>query len=439
MEIQMEGGKTFFALPLVAPSIRQAATISKLFHLVVNPRYLRSSLALLLFAALALCACSTVPAEQANRLSGEQVKLLERHTRTEPSLTAKSSTMKPAIVAMPLAKSAAQPVFTYRYEGATYTIDDYLKRQPVTALLIAKNGAIVYERYQFGRTAQHYYLSNSIAKSFTGLAMGFAQAEGKIPSFDVLAQSYVPALKGMAYGETKLRNLMRMGSGVRFIETHQPNDDLSKFGNVVRKDGIVNAAKQFNEREAPQGSRFYYAGVEPALLSAVIQSATGASVASFLEPRLWQAIGAEGAAYWQQDPTGLNMTHCCITALPHDYLRLGVILANNGKRPDTGKQVIPREYLFDSTDWHRVDEPFKPYNKANRGTTGYGNFFWLQTSEARRFMMLGTYGQAIFVDPATKLVMVHFAVNSSVHMADTTMDRERGALWRAVVQHYGKW
>ena len=32
--------------------------------------------------------------------------------------------------------------------------------------------------------------------------MGFAQAEGKIPSFDALAQAYVPALQGTAYGET---------------------------------------------------------------------------------------------------------------------------------------------------------------------------------------------------------------------------------------------
>lgn len=424
---------------MVAPPIRQVAPISKFLQRVGTIATLLIRLAPLLIAAFALSACNTMPASQANRLSSEQLTLLERHTRTEPSLTAKSSTMKPATVPMPLAKSAAAPAFTYRYEGTTHTVDDYLLHQPVTALLIAKDGAIVYERYQFGRTAQHPYLSNSIAKSFTGLAMGFAQAEAKIPNFDALAQSFVPALKGTAYGETKLRNLMRMGSGVRFIETHQPNDDLAKFGIGARKDGIVNAAKQFNEREAPQGSRFYYAGVEPALLSAVIQSATGMSVASYLESRLWQAIGAEGAAHWQQDPTGLNMTHCCITALPHDYLRLGIVLANDGKRPDTGKQVIPREYLLDSTDWHRVDEPFKPYSKANRGNTGYGNFLWLQASEARRFVMLGTYGQAIFVDPANKLVMVHFAVNSSVHMTDTTMDRERGALWRGVVQNYGRW
>ena len=390
-------------------------------------------------AAFALGACSTLPPDQSNRLSSDQLRRLDQYTRTAPGVIAKSSTMRPAAAPMPLAKSASAPSIAWRHAGTTYSTDDYLQRQPVMALLIAKDGVIVYERYQFGRTAQQNYLSNSMAKSFTGLAMGFAQAEGRIPSFDALVQSYVPALQGTAYGETTLRNLMRMGSGVRFQETHQPNDDLSKFGTAVRKDGIVKGAKLFQEREAPQGSRFYYAGVEPALLSAVIQSATGGSVASYLEPRLWQAIGAEGTAFWLQDPAGLNMTHCCITALPRDYLRLGIVLANDGKRPDTGKQVIPREYLLDSTDWHRLDAPFKPNSPANRSNWGYSNFFWLQASEARRFALLGVYGQAIFVDPANRLAMVHLAVNSSVHMAETTMDRERAALWRGVVQHFGRW
>lgn len=403
------------------------------------PVFFKPHLVLFWAAAFALGACSPLPLIPSSRLSSDQLTRLDQYTRTAPGVVAKSSTMRPAAAPMLLAESVNAPSIAWRHAGTTHSTDDYLQRQPVMALLIAKDGVIVYERYQFGRTAQQNYLSNSMAKSFTGLAMGFAQAEGSIPSFDALVQSYVPALQGTVYGETTLRNLMRMGSGVRFQESYLPNDDLSKFGTAVRKDGIVQAAKLFQQREAPQGSRFNYAGVEPALLSAVIQSATGGSVASYLEPRLWQAIGAEGTAFWLQDPAGLNMTHCCITALPRDYLRLGIVLANDGKRPDTGKQVIPREYLLDSTDWHRLDAPFKPNSPANRSNLGYSNFFWLQGTEARRFALLGIYGQAIYVDPASKLVMVHLAVNSSVHMADTTMQQERAALWRGVVQHFGQW
>jgi len=385
--------------------------------------------------APAASAQATAPAHEGHRLTPAQQRQLERHTMGVSSRAAASSTMQPAATPMPLPRVATTPPYQWRVDGATLGIDDYFKRQPVMAVLIAKDGVIQYEHYQYGLTAQHRYLSNSMAKSFTSLAMGFALSEGKVSTLDALTQTYLPELKGTAYGETTLRNLMRMGSGVKFSETYKPDDDSTRFRDARFRVGVVQATKLFNDREVPQGSRFNYASIETALIGAVLKAAAGESVTSYLESRLWQAIGAEGAARWELDRTGLELTQCCITALPHDYLRLGIVLANDGRRPDTGKQVIPLDYLIESTDWHRAEPPFRPQPPG----TGYSNFFWLQSSEARRFVLLGVHGQAIFVDPANKLVMLHLAASEAAKVGDTSMARERAALWRGVVQHYGKW
>ena len=59
----------------------------------------------------------------------------------------------------------------------------------------------------------------------------------------------------------------------------------------------------------------------------------------------------------------------------------------------------------------------------------------------RRFVLLGVYGQAIYVDPALKLVMVHLAVGADAR-ADASgahLGQERDALWRGVVARYGAW
>ena len=390
-------------------------------------------------ALLATVACTTVPSHgptlESHRLTPAQQRQLERHTQGVPSKFAASSAMQPAVAPMPLPRSASTPPYQWRLDGNTVSIDDYFKRQPVMAVLIAKDGVIQYERYQYGLSAQHRYLSNSMAKSFTSLAMGFALNEGKVFSLDALTQAYVPELRGTAYGETTLRNLMRMGSGVKFSETYKPDDDSTRFRDARNRVGVVQASKLFNDREVPQGSRFNYASIEPALIGAVLKAATGESVTGYLEQRLWQAIGAEGAARWELDRTGLELTQCCITALPHDYLRLGIVLANDGQRPENGRQVIPRDYLLESTDWHRAESPFRPQPPG----TGYSNYFWLQGSAARRFVLLGVHGQAIFVDPANKLVMLHLAASEAAKVGDTTMASERAALWRGVVQHYGKW
>jgi CubicO group peptidase (beta-lactamase class C family) len=53
--------------------------------------------------------------------------------------------------------------------------------------------------------------------------------------------------------------------------------------------------------------------------------------------------------------------------------------------------------------------------------------------------LLGVYGQAIFVDPAQKLVMVHLAANATAKAGQTSMGREMGSLWYGLVTHSGKW
>ena len=66
-----------------------------------------------------------------------------------------------------------------------------------------------------------------MAKTITAMLFGIAVKDGKIRSLDDRAQDYVPALKGSAYGETSLRALLTMSSGVAFSETYGPDDDLS--------------------------------------------------------------------------------------------------------------------------------------------------------------------------------------------------------------------
>ncbi len=69
----MGGGKPFFALSLVARPIRQAALISKLLQIAAIVANLLSRFALLLLAAFALSACSSMPPRSANHY-GDRVE-----------------------------------------------------------------------------------------------------------------------------------------------------------------------------------------------------------------------------------------------------------------------------------------------------------------------------------------------------------------------------
>ncbi len=318
------------------------------------------------------------------------------------------------------------------------TVNDYLARQRVTGLLIVKEGVIQVERYQYGRTRSDRFTSESIAKSITALAAGIALGEGKIRSLDDRAETYAPNLRGTLYGGTALRNLLRMASGARYLQTYDFTGDTRRFSQEISRAGIESAARLITDRATDEGSHFHYASSEATVVGAALRGATGGSISAYLTPRLWQAIGAETSALWRTERTGLEVTLANFNATLRDYARLGTVLAYNGVRPDEPtKQIIPRNFLLDATDWKRVPEPFRP-GKATP-YWGYGYFFWLFPGEERRFAMIGVYGQSIFVDPALRLVMVEMGVNKTPEAGQSSLDRERRAFWRGVVSHYGKW
>ena len=170
-------------------------------------------------------------------------------------------------------------------------------------------------------------------------------------------------------------------------------------------------------------------------LTLLLRAVTGTSVSEYLTTRLWQPMGAEADATWIRTKDGTEVGSGSFNAVLRDYGRLGILLANDGALD--GRQIVPKDYLLDATDWRRQPEAFAP-SKATP-YFGYGYQFWLFPGEKRRFALLGVYGQSIFVDPELKLVMVITAAAKNASVGKESFARERNALWRGVVAKYGSW
>jgi CubicO group peptidase (beta-lactamase class C family) len=337
---------------------------------------------------------------------------------------------------LPLPHVTSEPKIDYWF-NQIYTVDDFLARQRITGLLLIKDGQILIERYQYDRTAATHFVSNSMAKSIVSLAVGIALAEGKIGSLDDSVSKYEPKLAGSLYGETSIRNLLRMSSGVRFNETAEPNDDLQRFSNArYNQVGNIEALRAFKIRDAAQGTRFHYASSETVVLAVMLRAVTGGSLSEYLTKRLWQPMGAESDATWGRTLDGLESASGSFSATLRDYGRLGILLANDGALGD--KQLVPKQYLLDATDPHRQPDAFAP-GRAPSTTWGYGYQFWIFSGDKRRFALLGAYGQSIFVDPELKLVMVITAAGKYADSGKETLGGERDALWRGVIRQYGSW
>ncbi len=334
-----------------------------------------------------------------------------------------------ASVPWKLTRATAEPAVRYEHDGKTLTLDDYLARNPTTGLLIARGDTILVERYQYARTDRQRLTSFSMAKTVTAMLLGIAVAEGRIRSVDDTAATYVPALAGTEYGGTSLRDLLQMSSGVRFIERYTGRDDVMRLwlDTVVQDSaGGVDAVKPYNERLRRPGTKFSYASVETQVLGLALRDAVGRSLSDYLQEKIWGPMGAEADATWLIDRAGQEAAYCCLNAVLRDFARLGLVLAHDGRRGD--RQLIPREWLLTATTVHPDDWHLKPY--AATFFYGYGYQTWILPGDRRMFAALGAHGQAIFVDPASRLVMVH----TSVSKEPADLLAEARALWRGVTE-----
>lgn len=343
---------------------------------------------------------------------------------------------------LPLKKSTSEPTFRYRFDTRTLTLDDYMQRQRATGLLVLKDGEIVAERYNYNLTADMRMLSASMAKTIVALALGKAREEGLIRSFNDTAATYAPELAGTLYGETRIVNLLRMASGARFIEDYSGTDDRARFNLAMHSHGTARAARTVTERATPEGESFNYAGAQTHMLGLVLRGATGRSICNYVEEKLWQPLGAEAAASWLLNPLDhVESTGGGFNATLRDYARLGWLMANDGEL--RGQQVVPRDYLIAMTDANAQPEAFRPGHMQHKGSTyfGYGFQVWLMPGSHRRFALQGIHGQAIFVAPDLKLVVVHTAVGKDAagDASGKHLGAERDALWRGIVARYGNW
>ncbi len=341
-------------------------------------------------------------------------------------------------VVMPLPKAEKEP-WGFRWRVGNQgglTVDDFLNRQRVMGLLVIKDGVIQVERYQYERTVDQRFLSNSMAKSILSLGIGFA-VQDKLLNLDKTADSYVPDLKGTIYGEATLKNLLRMSSGARIEETYSGQDDLAKYNRASISGGVATGAKALEVRAYPQGEKFNYASAETEILALVLRSVLPETISEYLSRKLWKPMGAEQSALWQAYRDGLEKASGNFNATMRDYGRLGVVLANDGYRPDTREQIIPKSYLEDATRADRQPEQFRP----GRATPyfGYGYQFWTFPGPKHRFALQGTYGQVIYVDPEAKLVMVLTTANKTAKSGGTTLGAETDAFWRGLVNHWSRW
>ena len=104
----------------------------------------------------------------------------------------------------------------------------------------------------------------------------------------------------------------------------------------------------------PAGSHFEMSPANPQLLALVAARETGVRYAQLLEEKLWSQLASADARAILDHARGNIAAHCCFTAAAADWLRLGLMLADDGRIGS--RQLLPAGFISEMA----VDSPVHP-------------------------------------------------------------------------------
>lgn len=299
--------------------------------------------------------------------------------------------------------------FAFHSEGETYDIYDYISRNRITGLLLMKNDDVVFENYQQGNDQTSRWVSMSMAKSIASTLVGVAIKNGCIKDIDQALLDYLPELKGGAYEDVTIRQLLLMCSGAEWNED-QTNPDSHRRQvlnlQIGQKAGSITEYMSGLPKLAPSGTRWNYSTGETHMIGSLIKAATGKWLSDYLSEHIWEPLGMEsGASWWLESKDGLEVAGSGFSATLRDYARFARFFMGGGEI--NGQSILPQNWLFDAAGPTMVNGEMVPYGYMWWSLPdNYGRF------ERRAFSARGIFGQKIYINPTDNCLAVIWAARS---------------------------
>ena len=273
--------------------------------------------------------------------------------------------------------------------------DRFMTVERVHGVLVLQDGKIRLERYVAPHSPTTRWNSFSVAKSITSTLVGAAMKDGYIRSLDDRTTRYIKGLRGSAYDEVTVRQLLTMTSGVKWNEDYTDvNSDVARMYAQAPDPGFDMTVSYVRKlpREAPPGTKWVYKTSETNLVGVLVAEATRKPLADYLSEKIWRPYGMERDAEWMIDDVGHEQGGCCLAMTLRDYGRFGQFILDGARVG--GKAIVPGNWLAQATRSHVWTSP----------GSGYGYQWW--TRDDGTFEGRGIYGQTLHIDRARRLVVV---------------------------------
>jgi CubicO group peptidase (beta-lactamase class C family) len=327
-----------------------------------------------------------------------------RLARTAPMLTE-----RPPAAPIPEALDTSLLTMPLTINGVRRTIADYAKESFTDALVVIRDGKLVAQWYGNSMSASAPHYIASVTKGVTGLLAELLIADGRLDDTR-LVKSYVPELANSPFGDASVRDVLDMKVNVGAGETS---------GAVDVADAALWATMALNSRKStydtlatvkadgPNDGNFHYASLTTEVAGWIITKAAGAPYEKLASDLIWSKLGVQDDIFEPVDPTGKVYASTGLTISARDLAKLGLMIVDHGKVG--GKQVFPAE-VIDRLYQYGDARAWRNGNFSNNHVVRSYRSYWYQLDgDDHALMGMGVFGQALYINPTKRLVMVRFS------------------------------
>jgi CubicO group peptidase (beta-lactamase class C family) len=308
------------------------------------------------------------------------------------------------------------------------------------AFVVVWRGRLIAERYATAIDAHTPLESWSMGKSLAATLFGVLVQQG-VYTLDQAAPIPEWQSAGDRRSEIRIKDILQMSSGLRFIASQDPGFDPSGSypDHWYLYTGAIDSSEYAATRplEWPPGTVGRYHNSDPALIGYLIRLAVekrGEDYLSFPQRALFDRLGIRTMVL-EPDPYGNFLLWGHVLGSARDWARLGMLYLQDGVW--NGERILPEGYSkFVSTvapAWAADERPI------------YGGFFWINGEAgvehrlpphfpipSDSYLMAGAGGQFTFVIPSHDLVVVRLGHFKGQSQGEGSLQRSLALLMEAI-------
>ena len=275
-------------------------------------------------------------------------------------------------------------IITNEINDENSMLDIWFDRSQTQALIVQRQGKIVYERYGEDVKQGLHVNGMSMAKSVIAILIGIAIDDELINSEKDPISIYLPELMSSKYNRVEIRDLLRHTSGIQSTNRDLQDTLNNKLLNLSTRDLLFSDDKSFS-----------YDNMNYHLLMLILQRLYQKPINEIIEAKVWQSLRLEDASMVT------SSGYCCLFAKAKSWLAIGNLFLNpnNTIVSKTWLDKMVQDALLPKSFYVQATEKSVGNSYGYHIYSGFNNLpeiFWIE----------GLGLQVIMINPKTQTIVV---------------------------------